>query len=664
MNVKTKIIAGFGSLALLMLAVAAWSLYNFNATSKDILALEDMNGDALLASELNADMAKALLNANRYMRSRDTADLTLAHQYIGEVKEGVEIAKGEINAPSRVVMRDLIADNIGKFETYLAEVVALYQRRDKMVQESIDVLGPTAREQLSKIHQLATVDADYQSANLTAEVQEHFLAIRLNFQKFLNTNSQSELDIIKKEEKILLERLAVLSESLINMEAVSLTEKVGLAVDEYVKAAGELGQLINERNSIRDEQLSVLGQQISDAARNLKDSAAKDAVRLGEETRSNVISSEIELGVATAIAFLLAVTLASIISLGISRPISRLVRDAENLAAGDTSVAFKEASRNDELGDVARSIAGFRDGVLDRQRLEAEQAAEQEQRERRSQRIAVALATFDQEVNAMLSSVSTSASELEGTATRMTRTAQDTSMQATNVASASEEATTNVQTVASAAEELSASLREVSTQVSHSAGIAGRASTEAQKTNDQISNLATVADDIGQVIALIQSIAEQTNLLALNATIEAARAGEAGKGFAVVAAEVKELASQTGRATEEISEKISAIQSETKEAVEGIHSISSIIEEMNRVASAIASAVEEQSAATNEIAGSVEQASRGTQDVSENIVKVSNAAAETDTAARSVVDAARDVGAQSSRMRHVVEDFLGEVKAA
>ena len=61
--------------------------------------------------------------------------------------------------------------------------------------------------------------------------------------------------------------------------------------------------------------------------------------------------------------------------------------------------------------------------------------------------------------------------------------------------------------------------------------------------------LAAEAERIGTVVALISAIAEQTNLLALNATIEAARAGEAGRGFAVVAAEVKELASQTARAT-------------------------------------------------------------------------------------------------------------------
>ena len=105
---------------------------------------------------------------------------------------------------------------------------------------------------------------------------------------------------------------------------------------------------------------------------------------------------------------------------------------------------------------------------------------------------------------------------------------------------------------------------------------------------------------IGDVVGLISTIASQTNLLALNATIEAARAGEAGRGFAVVASEVKDLASQTARATEEISGQITRIQGATGQAVGAIGSISTRIREINSVATSIAAAVEEQGAATQE----------------------------------------------------------------
>ena len=105
-----------------------------------------------------------------------------------------------------------------------------------------------------------------------------------------------------------------------------------------------------------------------------------------------------------------------------------------------------------------------------------------------------------------------------------------------------------------------------------------RRSGRREKTDDRISELSQAAGRIGDVIKLITAIAEQTNLLALNATIEAARAGAAGKGFAVVAQEVKQLASQTAKATDEIRGQIAGMQTATQESVTAIKEIGETID--------------------------------------------------------------------------------------
>lgn len=69
---------------------------------------------------------------------------------------------------------------------------------------------------------------------------------------------------------------------------------------------------------------------------------------------------------------------------------------------------------------------------------------------------------------------------------------------------------------------------------------------------------------VADVAEQVQAIAKQTNLLALNAKIEAARAGDAGRGFAVVASEVKDLSTQTSRATQEISKTLESLTKKIK----------------------------------------------------------------------------------------------------
>jgi methyl-accepting chemotaxis protein len=218
--------------------------------------------------------------------------------------------------------------------------------------------------------------------------------------------------------------------------------------------------------------------------------------------------------------------------------------------------------------------------------------------------------------------------------------------------------------VASATEELSASINEIRRQVSESSRIAERAVDEAGRANVTVEALAREAQQIGEVVMLISDIASQTNMLALNATIEAARAGEAGKGFAVVAAEVKNLATQTAKATDDIGNRIGEIQGSTKGTVDVIASIRRTIEEISGISTAIASAVKEQGAATKEIARNVQQAAQGTGEVSSNIAGVTEAAEKTGTAASQVLGSAGAFSKQADVLRSEVERFLTTVRAA
>lgn len=85
-------------------------------------------------------------------------------------------------------------------------------------------------------------------------------------------------------------------------------------------------------------------------------------------------------------------------------------------------------------------------------------------------------------------------------------------------------------------------------------------------TNETVQVLAEQAQQIGQVLDVINGIAEQTNLLALNAAIEAARAGEQGRGFAVVADEVRTLSQKTSISTTEIQQIIAKLQQGSRQA--------------------------------------------------------------------------------------------------
>ncbi len=348
----------------------------------------------------------------------------------------------------------------------------------------------------------------------------------------------------------------------------------------------------------------------------------------------------------------------------VSSGIASIVKPMQSLGAGDLTAVVPHQGMKTEIGTMGDALQVFKQALIDKRAADEAAAVDAEAKIERGRRVDQITRDFESMIGEIVETVASASTELEASAGTLTATAERSQELTTSVAAASEEASTNVQSVASATEEMASSVNEISRQVQESATIAGQAVDQARVTNDRVSELATAAARIGDVVELINNIAGQTNLLALNATIEAARAGDAGKGFAVVASEVKALAEQTAKATGEISTQISGIQAATQQSVGAIKEIGDTIGRMSEIASTIASAVEEQGAATQEISRNVQQAAQGTMQVSSNITDVQRGASETGSASTQVLSAAQSLSSDSTRLKVEVSNFLSAVRAA
>lgn len=408
----------------------------------------------------------------------------------------------------------------------------------------------------------------------------------------------------------------------------------------------------------------------------------EDLSALSDEWRDENVSYTLQmLSLAVALAALAGILLVIgfiYLSRDLVTKVSEITKGMTSLASGNRNFEISGGERKDEIGEMVRALGMFKraNRQLEMWARERSESAERELREqekrqreredeetRRAKLLADVAASLERAVGDVVTGVSEASGALHKTATRMAASAQQASQQTEALGETMRQANTGATSAAAASDEFAISISEISRQAAASSELAGLANDATTEADATMSALSASAEQVGQIVELIQTIAQRTNLLALNASIEAARGGEMGRGFAVVASEVKELAMQTSRATEQVAEQIRTIQGTTDASVSALRSIAERVRELDSTAVAIASAVDQQSVAGQDLARSIDIAASGTQQVTGHLNDVRELSQSTGDAAEQVLASANAVEEQAATLSAQVETFIAQIRA-
>ncbi|RMS61658.1 Histidine kinase, HAMP region: chemotaxis sensory transducer [Pseudomonas syringae pv. aceris] len=624
-SVSLKLAIGFGLVLLMTLMISATGWFSNQALidrGDRVTAIAQIN-ELTLQLRINRMSYEALYNAETAAKVRSTLDqLDAALQSARNLlrsPENLQLLDAQIQATRDY--RQSFEDMSKAIETREASRSQMGENADKAVDQADRIEAELLKEDnILAFNGIVGVSKLIQQARF--QVRGYTYSGRPDFEKDANKAIDDAVTGIN-----------TLAGDISSTYSPMLQQAIA-GLNGYRAAVGRYRDAQAASKAALDK-MTTLGVSMLDTSNDL-------IIRQNKSRDADSAKSVTMIAAATALALMLSILAAWVITRQITTPLQETLEVVERVASGDLSRNLK-VDRKDELGKLQATI----------------------------QRMTVSLRELVGGIRDGVTQIASAAEELSAVTEQTSAGVNSQKVETDQVATAMHEMTATVQEVARNAEEASEAAVAADRQARDGERVVNEAIAQIERLASAVGNsseamgaLKQESDKIGSVLDVIKSVAEQTNLLALNAAIEAARAGEAGRGFAVVADEVRSLAQRTQKSTEEIEALIAGLQSGTQQAttvMDSSRELSTSSVELTRRAGgsleSITKTVSAIQAMNQQIAAAAEEQSATAEEINRSIINVRDVSEQTSAASEETAASSVELARLGNHLQVLVSRF-------
>ena len=455
-RIGTRVAAGFALMLAILAATSTVTWLLCGRVDTAVAGYTRLVAASAVFRDMDTVVARYRGHVREYLFSHDpaTADAAIADRdALGGL---IDAGRARLADPAS---RALLEDTAKLAQAYAAgfdQVRAKQEQARKLQHDILDVAGDQMNGAFSAV-MYGVVKADL--APLVPRVNEvtrQSLLARLAAVRALERRDEATLAAVEEVFGNLSNVAAQLDTSTGDTEVNAAVKAAATLVASYEDGFRGISRLTGEELALVNGPMVEAGKAMEANAARAKDTALAREAELERETLADSARGSLLTTVLAPAGMVLGILLAWLIARSVSRPVVRMCAGMRALAAGDTAVEIPSLGRRDEIGQMASTVAVFRDHMIGAEKLRAQNDREKAEAEAdRKAAVQRLVDSFDTEIKGIVAASFTArAAEIGSAVGTMGQQADGASAKMAAVAASIGQASANVATVATAAEEL------------------------------------------------------------------------------------------------------------------------------------------------------------------------------------------------------------------